>query len=253
MSRAEQILDVHCHVGRSGDGGVSSWEELSADLEAAGVTQAVLMPMDNRAGDAYPQQNDRILQLQQHAPDRVIGFCRVDPSEGPAAVREVERCLQRGLQGIKLHPVSDRCTTGQALDILRLAESRRIPVMIHTDHREVCHPKLWCETLARVPNLRVVLTHGGKDAYRLLPELLADLPHVMVDTSCLSYFRSRFVVEQLGPSRVVYGSDYPYSLPQLEVEKLRLLLPDAVDRASIFWQNARTWLGRDGCPDRAGM
>jgi len=95
MLRAEPILDVHCHIGESGDGGVSSWEKLSADLKAAGVTQAVLMPMDNRAGNAYSKQNDHIPHLQRQAPDRVIGFCRVDPSEGPAALREVERCLQR--------------------------------------------------------------------------------------------------------------------------------------------------------------
>ena len=35
MPRAEQILDVHCHVGHGGDGGVSLWEELSASLEVA--------------------------------------------------------------------------------------------------------------------------------------------------------------------------------------------------------------------------
>ncbi|MFH1539906.1 MAG: amidohydrolase family protein [bacterium] len=76
----------------------------------------------------------------------------------------------------------------------------------------------------------------------LFAEAVKGLPHVYADTTAVSYNRTKVVLGILGPDRVVYGSDMPYSHPAIEITKYNLILAPE-DREKVFYLNARRILG----------
>ena len=82
------------------------------------------------------EANNHIIQATKEYPERIVGFCSVNPLWGDQATREIERCAGEGLIGIgELHPDT------QGLDITnkRIMEpvmtpalALEIPVVIHS-------------------------------------------------------------------------------------------------------------------------
>ena len=51
------------------------------------------------------EANDYVIQAAAKYPERLTGFCSVNPAWGDGALEEVERCVASGLSGIgELHP-----------------------------------------------------------------------------------------------------------------------------------------------------
>ncbi len=237
------IIDVHNHIGESRDGGVGSLNKLLENLESARIDRAVLFPIDDGKGiKSYPEMNDEVLAAQQAHPDKITAFCRVAAGDGQAAISELNRCIESGHQGLKLHPRSDRFEPDQALGLFEAAKRLSIPILLHTGHLGQGHPVSWAPLIERFPTVPVTLAHGGKDAYRELAKAYKDMNHVYVETSCLSFYRTRFLIEALGYERLIFGSDYPYSHPEIELLKLKLLLPEAKKQRKVFYDNALCFL-----------
>ncbi|MBN1587086.1 MAG: amidohydrolase family protein [Candidatus Omnitrophica bacterium] len=238
------IIDVHNHIGRSGDGCESRLEDLFRAMEAGGVDRTVLFPVDDKAeGAGYRSANDRVLEAAQQHPGKIIPFCRVKPAEGEPALQELRRCAERGHRGVKLHPRSDEFSPGQAHGVLELAQELGLRVVIHTEKEENCRPDEWRPFFEEFQGIHFLITHGGKGTYRTLHEVIGHLRNVWVDTSVLSMFRTSFIMQHLGLDRIVYGTDFPYSHPLLETKKHELILSEADDRDRVFYRNALDFLG----------
>ncbi len=170
--------------------------------------------------------------------------------------------------------------------VWELAARRRLPVFIHPQthlgaealgrwhlFNSVGFPVetavlaarlIFAGTFERHPSLRVVLAHGGgalpvllgrlDHAYRQRQECREAIPlpptaylkHVYFDTVTHHDLALRFLVDLLGPERVVLGSDAPYDMadpdPVARVRRLRLP-PDAA--AAILGGTARQLLQWD--------
>lgn len=238
------IIDIHNHFGLSGDGGFGQIEEILENLKTVGISKAVVFPIDDHAQkQSYPEMNDAVLAAQQAYPDKIIAFCRVAAADTETAINELNRCVDSGHRGVKLHPRSDNFEPAQARPIFEEARRLRIPVVVHTGHQAHGHPLEWVPLLSRFPEVSTVLAHGGKDAYRELAQAYKELRHVFIETSCLSLFRSRFLLNSLGAERMIFGSDYPYSHPAIELAKWTLLLPETKQQRKVFYDNALCFLG----------
>ncbi|NQV06295.1 amidohydrolase family protein, partial [bacterium] len=125
------VWDAHTHTGdRDPDGKTNTAESLLAALDGAGHDAAVICPSADPAG--YPHNNDRVLEEAGGSGGRLIPFLRVDPKAGDPAA-EVERCLDLGHRGIKLHPRSERFPLShQGMDaVAAVAADRGVPLLIH--------------------------------------------------------------------------------------------------------------------------
>jgi aminocarboxymuconate-semialdehyde decarboxylase len=116
-------------------------------------------------------------------------------------------------------------------------------------------------TLERLPGLRLVLAHGGGSlpfiaarmdhAYAVRPECREAIHHRPSTYLRRMYFDTithgdeplRFLIEAVGPDRVLLGTDYPYDMadaaPVRRLSRLRLA---ADDEAAIGHENARRLL-----------
>lgn len=236
------ITDVHVHLGRSRDGASLALAEIQQAMARYGISRAVLFPIDEaEAGPTYEKINSRVLKAAR-SDSRLIPFARLNPCSGVKAIRELARCLKGGTRGVKLHPRSEDFSPGQAEDLIQEIETERLPIILHTSHEKNCRPLEWEKIFSRHRRIPFVLAHGGKDAFLEAIAVARRHSHLWLETSALSYWRSSVILKKLDARRVVFGSDLPYSHPQVERAKLDLLLSSS-ERKKVYSENPRRILG----------
>lgn len=241
---AGRIIDIHSHVGLSQDGGHGKLEVLLANMDTYGIEKTVVFATDEDGyKPTYETPNTKVITMAEEHPERLIPFARIVPSAGEIAVKEFERCYARGVKGLKLKPL-DGFEVQQTTKILDIFSQRNdFPVIIHTAHDEGCQPTLWEPVFHAYPRINFVLAHGSKDLYKVCADVIKKYPNVFVDTTTLSFNRTRHIYETAGARKILFGSDYPYSHPAVELKKFEVLIRDQKDLEMILFKNAETILG----------
>ena len=235
--------------------------ETIAMMDAQGVDKSVIFGFPWRSADTFKRNNDYILEAVARHPDRLIGFCCLDPMH-PEAPDEIQRCLQGGLSGIGelafyASGIDDSCL--DSLDpIMKLAEIYNCPVMLHTNEPVGHHyPGKSPNTLLQIYTLvqrfsknRIVLAHwgGGLFFYSLLKkEVRAALANVWFDTAASPYLYQpdiyRLALEQAGADKILLGSDFPLLKPQRYFKEMTQAGLPAAQQKAICGLNAAKLLG----------
>ena len=117
--------------------------------------------------------------------------------------------------------------------------------------------------LDHFPGLKIVAAHGGgylptyigrsDHAYRVRPEAAAKstklpseyLKHIWFDTVVYDPLALRHLIDRVGASQVVIGTDYPFDMGCYEIEELLKNTPglNEVERAAILGNNAAALIG----------
>lgn len=239
--------DFHVHVGRSRDGAFLGIRGLRKIMRACHIRHAVVFPIDEASpGLSYEHANSRLIRLLKRTP-HLAGFMRLDPRAGARALAELERCAGEGLVGVKLHPRSEHFSAQRADFLFPHMVRKRLPVILHTSHEQGCTPREWEPIFRRYRDIPFILAHGGKDCYEEAARLVRRHDHLYIETSTLSYFRTRSILKIAGAEKVLFGSDLPYSHPHLEEQKFALVATPR-ERRKILADNARrffqAWLRR---------
>ena len=240
----QMIIDIHNHLGLSQDGGCSKLEDIIENMATYKISKIALFAVDEEGYEpTYRKQNDKVLAARDQYPEKIIAFARIVPSAGRIAVQEFKRCCKRGAKGLKMK-MSYGLDSKDAKCILDLIADRNdFPVIVHTAHDEHSQPLVWKPIIARYPRINFILAHGGKDRYLQCNELAAKYPNVYIDTSTLSYNRTRHTYAHVGAAKILFASDYPYSHPAIELKKIQLLVKSKRDLGLILYKNASRLLG----------
>ncbi|HOO55324.1 MAG TPA: amidohydrolase family protein [bacterium] len=232
-----KYIDVHCHLGSSVDGGKLSYDDLKQIVSDYPAEYVVVLPLDEaEKGGTYEKLNDEIKKTAD-ADDRLLWLGRINPHAGDRAVAEVERVIEAGASGIKLHPYSEDFGPGDAVNVFRKIGELDVPVLLHSTHSVFTTEIDGWRRLFDSTGAPVIVAHGGKDGYRQLAGIADMHPNLFVDTTAVSTFRANYVYEAFGGDRIVYGSDLPYSHPGVERVKYDLILKPE-DREKVFYYNA---------------
>lgn len=242
MVPREEWIDLHVHLGRSRDGAHLTLAEIRRVMKDCPISRAVVFAIDESdPGPSYERMNNLVLKTLSHNPC-LIAFCRLNPRAGQTAVTELRRCRRAGVRGVKLHPRSERFSPADAEDLIAEIEKENLPLFLHTSHEVNCRPLDWEGVFRRHRRIPFILAHAGKDAFQEAIAVARRHRHVWLETSTLSYGRTGSILKALGPSRVVFGSDLPYSHPAVERQKLDLLLNPSGKR-KVYSENPRSILG----------
>ncbi len=199
------------------------------------VDQFVTFPFnDYRAYSTTPSfqtPNNMVLKRSLTAPfsPRIIGFVRVDPHDGDAAIREVERCALMGARGLKLHPISqgflDEITSKEVREVVATAINNGLPVLFDCRYYATAEDiyELVQEIKGDVKrkNFAVVLGHSGMEYTRKgIYDILGD-PNIYGDTSGVRgddvpvFFKMLKNNIENWSRKVLFGTDYNYfTIPQ---------------------------------------
>ena len=199
-------------------------------MDEDGVDRSVVMGMGWTDPGVAREANDYIIESARKYPDRIIGFCSVNPAWGDDAAREVERCANLGMRGVgELHPDTQRFDIGDAAtmaSVLEVAEEYELVITTHSSE-PVGHsyagkgsttPQAlmrFIENARAYPNVRIICAHwgGGLPFYALMPEVGDALSNVWFDTAASPFLYTPdvfpMVAALVGPEKILPGSDFP--------------------------------------------
>ncbi|HLW63988.1 MAG TPA: amidohydrolase family protein [Gemmataceae bacterium] len=263
------IWDLHCHI-TSGFPGRTPEERMAQLIRFAdrmGIERVCVYMGMKTIVDPNPkelrQQNDEVLQALSHWHDRAFGFVYLNPNYPEASLKELERCVRDGpMVGVKLwvacrcndpklDPIIDRATELQAV-IFQHTWFKTAPVAQGNDNWTrlgagnapgESSPQDVVELMKRHPKASIICGHTGGN-WELGVRVVRDLPNVAVDLAGSDPTRgiTELAVRELGPERVIYGSDIPGRSFASQLAKVHGADIAEAAKKLIFKENLKRWL-----------
>ncbi|MDQ3841328.1 MAG: amidohydrolase family protein [Actinomycetota bacterium] len=205
------VFDAHAHIGADLDGRTMTADGMKARLESAGVSQSIVFPLnDPNARDDYSKPNDIVWTAYEEYPDAFVPFFRLNPHKNYDT--EFERCVDRGFNGLKLHPISQEFELDdkRVVRLFEMAAEADLPVLVHAGYlmQRIVEPLL--PTVERLPGLRLILGHSAMVEVLAATRAFKDHPNILFETSVVKAKDLFVLFCSLDPSRICYGSDIPY-------------------------------------------
>lgn len=203
-----------------------SVDQLLRDMDAAGITRAVLLGWYWENHATCVGQNRFYADCIRAHPDRLAAFATVQPKAGPAAFEEAVRAMDDGLAGFgEISPHSQHFAIDDPVwrQILRLAAEWKVAVNLHvTDPASRKYPgrvETPLEDFIRLarefPATTFILAHWGGGL--VWSKEAVALSNVWFDTAASPLLYGPEVWTKAKTERVLFGSDYPLILyPQTE-------------------------------------
>ena len=202
-----------------------SLDQLLRDMDAAGVTKAVLLGWYWERPETCVMQNRFYAECLRTHPDRLAAFAAIHPAMTPGEVAWAEDSGFAGLGELSPHSQGVSLQDRTIRAMVEEAGRRKLAVNLHvTDPKSKRYPG-WVETpladfvqLAHdFPETNFILAHwGGGLAWSAEA---AALPNVWFDTAASPLLYGPEVWAKAKSDRVLFGSDYPLVLyPQVNSE-----------------------------------
>jgi predicted TIM-barrel fold metal-dependent hydrolase len=194
--------------------------ELFQNEDAAGIEYAVVMPSPTPNPD-----NQALFETAKDQP-RAILCCQVNPNDGDAALRDIQRAnAEFGMRVLKIMPAiyQVHMTGPLAHSLMSCARELGMVVNIHSGS-EISHPLAIGALCRRFPDVTVLMDHMGyREWVSDAIEAARDNSNLYLGTTISSFEPSTIerAVRALGAERVVYGSNWPNLYSDLAVEAIR--------------------------------
>jgi len=231
-------------------------------MDEAGVDLSVALNIGWASPELCRETNDYILDSVSRYPDRLIGFCSIQPRAGDAAVAELERCAKAGARGIgeMKSDIQDFDLTDRSMmkpivdmmvkyDMILLTHSSE-PVGHQYIGKGSITPDILYSFILGFPDLKLVCAHwgGGLPFYALMPEVAKALTNVFFDTAATIFLYQPQVFKQvggiIGSDKILFGSDYPLISASRIIAQIQSLELPEEDKAKILGGNAEKLLSR---------
>ena len=230
------IIDAHAHLGPAFQTrppllpGVTG-DDIVRILDAAKIDKAcVFAPAwegPEFVDPGYEEANRAVYLAVRKHPDRLIGYCRVDPNQMSQAYTEMVRCHDEyGFQGLKLHPLWEHFLPSNAKivpPILRRCQNYGWPIFWHAGYYPTCEPALFFDMAKEFPRVNHILAHLAY-AHTLDAIILSQqCANVFLETSGNSTAQAiGATLRAVGPEKFIFGSDLPFTQPEDVMMKIRL-------------------------------
>ena len=229
---------------------IATVDDLLSAMDRNGIDRAVVMGMGWANFDVATEANDYIIQSVADNPDRLSGFCSVNPVWGEQAYNEAKRCMAAGLAGIgELHSDTqgfDITSVSEMAPIMELARADALPVLVHGSEpvghqypgKGTAYPEKLYRFIQNFPGNPIICAHwgGGLPFYALMPEVRESLKLVYFDSAASPFLYSPevfpVVAELAGAGKVLFASDFPLLDMSRPLEQIRgmSLDPNVEDR-----------------------
>ena len=216
-------------------------ESMIEDMDSAGIEMAVGCSLGQMVDNSY------VAEVARKYGDRIVGFGQVDP-RSPDAVIEIHSWAEQGvLRGLKLHPTMHGyhfADHGMLDPVFSACRDEDLVVLVNALDDPFCAP-LSIEEIARgFPEVSVLVAHMGTVWNVMEAVLVAGRnENIYLETSTAQLLDVKTAYEEIGPQKIVMGTDWPGSDFELERLKLAKAIPDEEDRAFVEGRNLGTLLG----------
>ncbi|MFW9924911.1 MAG: amidohydrolase family protein [Candidatus Thorarchaeota archaeon] len=213
--------------------------------------------LSDKTSPHFIKSNNYILTRAQTLEygSRLVPFCRVDPTDGEKAIEEMQRCIEYGARGLKLHPISekwiDEIVSDQVIDIVKIAVDNNLPVLFDVQNyrtaQEIHQVTMEVRKRAKNHDFTIIIGHFGFDyTTKGMYEILSD-KNIKTETSglrgndCEIFYKNCIDLVEEWHTSTMYGTDHNYfSVPQASDHLTFLLSTKAKDMGITFDQIRHT-------------
>jgi len=236
-------------------------DELIASMDKEGIDISVIVNIGWTTHDLCVETNDYILESIARYPNRLVGFCAVQPNSYEAALAEIERCAKGGIRGVgemrpdmQLFDLLDEEMMAPFIEVIR---KHNLIFLTHTSEpvghdypgKGLITPSMLYPFITHYPDLTIVCAHwgGGLPFYALMPEVKGAMNNIFFDTAASPFLYSpqiyNHVIQLVGGDKILFGTDYPLMAQSRVINEIKSLnLPEATE-SLILSGNAQRLLG----------
>lgn len=205
---------------------------------------------------------NRYLCVQAKEIPRFIPFVAVSPLISTERMLELlDEAVLEGARGLKLHPMVchyDPCDE-RLEPVYKWAAEKDLPLLFHGGRSpespdvQYSHPDRFVDLANRHPQLTLIVAHLGQNFFEAAVELVHASDNVFLDTSQaltsvhgmkgLEDSEAVSLIRRIGCERVLFGSDYPWSDPAGDVERIRNMGFTEKELDAMLFGNASAILG----------
>jgi len=235
-------------------------EELITAMDEYEIDKSVILNLGWTSHELCVETNDYILESIHLFPQRLIGFCSVQPLAGDKAIKELQRCARNGAKGVgEMRPDVqgyDFNNSSAVKPVIEAVIEQDLIFMTHASE-PVGHqyfgkgkitPEIIYPLILSFPGLKLICAHwgGGLPFYALMPEVMEAFSNVYFDTAATPFLYKpqifKHVVDIVGSDKILFGSDYPLLSPKRIIDQLESVELSPEDRDKILGGNARKLL-----------
>jgi predicted TIM-barrel fold metal-dependent hydrolase len=222
---------------------------LARDMRDVGVMHSSVLAIDIALPSKHVRQT---IEIGVERSDVTV-FGSVHPRSRHKKVK-LEEQLHAGIRGLKLHPAiqSFHPNDEAARDLYKLAAENKIPVIWHCGPvnietkkaRRLSQVANYEAPIAEFPETTFILGHSGALQCEQAVTLQKRYRNVYLEVSCISLDQMQTVFRQADEERIMFGSDWPFYHPSLQMAKVLLLTEgNAGLRKKVLYDNAARLLG----------
>lgn len=225
--RELKVIDTHAHLGECCVFGLlATEEEILRRMDENSIDATIVQPYPG-AKEAR-QTHDQIAELCAKYPGRIFGLASMSPhGDHDAYRREIERCVHElKFVGVKLHTIGHGVNplSEDGDFVFQTAHDLGIPAMVHTGPGvPFALPALCIPAAQKYPGLNIILAHAGFAVFTAEAQVAASVcGNLYLETSWCIGEDIRWMINTIGPHRVMMGADLPSNVP-VEVAKYKAL------------------------------
>ena len=233
-------IDAHTHVGE----GDAAWtgQQVVERMDTMGVDKTVVFPFT----EGY-FTNDLVPKYVEEYPDRLIPFCAVTPWNFHEAADELEKCYKAGFKGVKLHPTlcGFRLSDHKLCDpLFEVSQAYNAVIIAHGTADLYCCPLEFDRMAKRFPKVPLLMAHCGFFwEWELAIEVAKENENLYLETSRVPGFETSKIIEKLGASKVIWGTDGPFCDYEFEFNKIKRYAASEHDFDMMMGGNIASLLG----------
>ncbi len=221
-------------------------ENILAYMNRFGIDISVLQPIE-----PVRSTEDNLALVGE----RLRTFASVHPLHEGWESR-LERYMETGCLGLKIHPIIQRLSPGEpaVFDLLEAYAPHGRPVLLHAGESSYFLNERspsrfgrigdWEAVLSSFPQVKFIVAHTAMEGWKKAITSGERLPNLYVDTSFQSVSHVREALRSLGKERVLFASDWPFSLQKAPLRVIASAAGgDAGLRRALLCDNAHAVLG----------
>lgn len=255
------IIDSHLHLCFTRE---QRWEPLVQQtlyhMQMMGIEKTCLMSHPQFAGNIFPNQADMtfqadmLVEMANAYPDIFLPLLFINPSlPSDFTLKLMEKYILNGpIIGAKFH-ISMIADDERYEPIYNFLEHHDIPLLFHSWYKSTerttfeSTPADVARMARKHPNLRILMAHltgaklRGVQDIKMLPNVYLDTSGSQPEEGYLEY-----ALKELGPDRVLYGSDYPIRAFSTQLARIDSVAMSQEDRDKVLFRNALQFFRKGG-------
>jgi uncharacterized protein len=199
----------------SGPNATYTVPNLLSEMDRMGVEKSVVLALDLAFGSNI---TDAYLDCCSGS-DRLVVFSGVNPF-GRDPEKKIDDSIERGALGLKVHPYAHQAPPDhpKVMKMLKYWNRTGLPVLFHTAFnglepsflRRFASMEFYEKPIRSFPETIFVLGHAGMNYYDEAIRLAKTYDNVWLEIDGQPPQHIRKIVDELGPDRILFGTDWPF-------------------------------------------